>query len=306
MPAAGQTRPILREDIDLTGRELEGRYRIGRKLGKGASGVVYEGRSLAAAIADHGKRQVALKVLSARSVGDADAIARFTHEAFLCSRFSHPGLVKVLDFGWVAPGRPYFAMQLCRGATLDCVLNQAGSLSPRTVVEIVEDAAKALTALHEHGIVHRDVKPSNLFISIGKQRPRARLLDLGVAGVFDARRAKRLGSVDVGATGTYGTPAYIAPEQALGGPTDPRTDVYALACVAYRALTGIEPFRAETIEGTLQAHLFSLANPPSSVNTALPPAVDEVFERAMAKEPGARTPTAARFAAELRIALRSE
>ena len=287
----------------LSGRELEGRYQIGRKIGHGACGVVYEAEALPAARRDHGTRRVAVKVLASRQVGDLDAIARFTHEAFLSSRLSHPNLVRVLDFGWITPDRPYFAMQLMKGATLDKVLDQ-GLLSMKVVVKLIEDSGKALTALHSHGIVHRDVKPSNIFVTVRAGKAKARLIDLGVAGVFNARKAKKLGSVNVGARGTYGTPAYIAPEQVLRLPTDERADVYALACVTYRALTGFEPFRAPTVAATVQAHLFEEARPASSLNPAIPLSVTEVLERAMAKEPANRTPTVARFVAELRVAFR--
>jgi serine/threonine protein kinase len=287
----------------LTGRELEDRYQIGKKLGYGACGVVYEAKALPSAVKDHGARTVAVKVLASRHTGDPDAIARFTHEAFLSSRLIHPNLVRVLDFGWITADRPYFAMPLMKGATLDKVLDTA-PLSMKVVLKIIEDTGKALTALHSHGIVHRDVKPSNIFVTLRGGKPKARLIDLGVAGVFDPRKAKKLGSVNVGARGTYGTPAYIAPEQVLRLPTDERADVYALACVTYRALTGFEPFRAPTIAATVQAHLFSEARPASSLNPAIPVEVSQVIERAMAKEPANRTPTVARFVAELRLALR--
>jgi eukaryotic-like serine/threonine-protein kinase len=287
-----------------TGLDLEGRYRLGRQIGKGASGIVYEARSLPPALADHGKRRVAIKVLSRKHAGDPNAIARFTHEAFLCSRLAHPNLVRVVDFGWMGPARPYFVMQLCRGATLDRVLAEAGTLPAAAALAILGDAARALAALHANGIVHRDVKPSNLFVIPGKRRPRARVLDLGVAGVFNPRLAKKLGSVNVGARGSYGTPAYIAPEQALGGATDGRTDVYALSCVAYRMLTGHEPFRGEDITATIQAHLLEDARPATSLNPALPAAVDAVLARGMEKDRMERTESVERLLAELRLALR--
>jgi len=289
----------------LSGRRLEDRYQVGRRLGHGSAGVVYEAEALPAATADHGKRRVAIKAVCGKQAGDLDAIARFTHEAFLSSKLRHPNLVRVLDFGWISPDRPYYAMERLEGATLDRVLDQAHTLSPITVVRLVEDAGKALSILHKNGIVHRDVKPSNIFVAVGhgRRRPRARLLDLGVAGVFDARKAKKLGTVNVGARGSYGTPAYIAPEQVLGLPTDERADVYGLACVTYRMLTGFEPFRYETVEETVEAHLFAQAHPATAINPTLPPMVDVVLSRAMTKERGQRTPTVARFVAELRKAL---
>jgi len=285
---------------------VEARYRIGRPLGHGAWGVVYAARSLAPAYRNHGKRNVAMKVLADAHVGDPDAIARFTHEAFLASRFAHPNLVRVLDFGWVEPGRPYFVMERATGTTLDRVLAEMGPLPPPLALDVISGAASGLKVLHENGVVHRDVKPSNLFFAMrAGRRPRIRLIDLGVAGVFDAGRARKLGTVNDIAQGSYGTPAYIAPEQAIGRRVDPRADVYALACVAYRALTGIEPFRASTVTKTVHAHLFHDAPPASSVNPALPAAVDAVLARGLEKNPSERTGCPLRFAAELAIALKA-
>ena len=288
--------PVFRAPV----LEVEGRYRLGRPLGRGSSAVVYAARSLPPALRDHGKREVAIKILGREQVSDPDAVARFTHEAFLASRLTHTNIVGVIDFGWVSAGQPYYVMERHDGATLDRALAETGPLAPILAMQLVSDAAAGLHALHRHGIVHRDIKPSNLFCVFRKgRRPRIRLIDLGVAGVFDARRARKLGTVDVGAAGSYGTPAYIAPEQALGKRVDARADVYALACVAYRMLTGVEPFRAATVTQTVQAHLFEDARPASRVNRALPPEVDAVLARGMEKNAQRRIDDPRRFAAEL-------
>lgn len=284
-------------------RDVEGRYRLGRPLGRGSSGIVYAARSLPPAVRDHGRRDVAVKILGEEHIGDGEAIARFTHEAFLASRIRHPNLVGVVDFGFVEPGRPYFVMERASGATLDRVLAETGPLAPALALQLVADAATGLHALHRHGVVHRDVKPSNLFCAFrAGRRPRVRIIDLGVAGIFDARLARKLGAVDVGARGSYGTPAYIAPEQALGRKTDARADVYALACVAYRMLTGVDPFRAATVTQTVSAHLFDDARPASQVNGALPPTVDAVLARGMEKDWSRRTACPLQLAAELALA----
>jgi serine/threonine-protein kinase len=303
---ATASRLLLRTHMPqlAVGCTIEARYRIGRRLGKGACGVVHAARSLPSALADHGRVHVAVKILASHLIGDPDATARFTHEAFLGSRLPHPNLVRAIDFGQLSPGRPYFVMERCHGVSLDRLLAELVSLPRALALPYIVDVAQALAALHAHGIVHRDVKASNIFCTMRGRRPRARLVDLGVAGVFDARLAHRLlGAVDVGASGNYGTPTTLAPEQALGLPTDARTDVYALACVAYRALTGIDPFRGENVERTICAHLFGEVRPASAINPALPARVDEVLDRALAREPALRTPTALRFAAELSAAL---
>src|SRR5262245_58101982 len=206
------------------GAQVEERYRIVGVLGRGANAAVFEARALPRAFADHGRRRVALKVLSRRVASDPDAVSRFTHEAYLGMQLRHRGLPRVLDFGALPDGRPYLAMELGRGASLDRIIQ--GPLPPALAVDIIEETAMVLSVLHERNIVHRDVKPANLLVELRPgARPRVKLLDLGAAS----------GS---GMGGPYGTPAYIAPEQALGLAVDARADVYALACVAYRLLTG--------------------------------------------------------------------
>jgi serine/threonine protein kinase len=288
------------------GTVVEARYRLVGRLGRGACGEVFEARSLGRAIGTHGRRRVAVKVLTS---DDRDSRARFTHEAFLGMRLEHEGLAKVLDFGKLADGRPYFVMELGRGEPLDKLLSKGKPgrpLDPALCADLIEETAIALFALHQSGVVHRDVKPSNLLVELRRKKPpRIRLLDLGVAGIFDRRRASRLGAVDDGATGSHGTPAYIAPEQALGHPVDPRADIYALACVAYRLLTGVDAFRGASATATVRAHLFDDAVPPTTRNPALPAAVDAVLAHALEKAPSDRTPSVIRFAAELRAALRA-
>lgn len=285
--------------------ELEGRYQLAEPLGKGTSSVVFSAWSLPAAFADHGCRRVAVKLLREAYVGDLDAIARFTHEAFLASRLRHSNLVRVIDFGWARPDRPYLVMKQCTGLPLDRILADHANLAPAMALMLVTQLAEALATLHEHGVVHRDVKPSNVYVKLGGRRLRAQLGDLGIAAIFDHERARKIGGVDVGGNDSYGTPAYIAPEQALGHKLDARADVYGLACLTYRALTGFEPFIGPTVNDVVRAHLFEPAPQPSRLRPTIPHAVDAVLARGMAKAPHERTESAPRFAAELAMALRS-
>jgi serine/threonine-protein kinase len=290
------------------GTVIEKRYLVSRSLGGGSTGLVYEARSLPPAIASHGLPEVALKVLSACSTGDREAIARFTHEAYLGTRTHHPNLIRVVDFGRLSDRRPYFAMELHRGRALDRFARPGEPLAPLLAAALVEDAASALEALHALGVVHGDVKPANLLVVApqGAQRPTARLLDLGIATVYDPARAEREGPMPPPSGCAYGTPGYVAPEQALGAALTPRADVYGLACVAYRLLTGAEPLRRGSWAETLRAHLQE--EPPLAhvKNPRLPPAVDRVLAHGLEKDPRQRTRTPARLAAELWVALRAE
>ncbi|MBI4510883.1 MAG: serine/threonine protein kinase [Deltaproteobacteria bacterium] len=292
------------DNHSLEGLVIERRYRVGRQVAITSSASVHEAISLKPARATHGKMHVALKFLSPGKARDADAVARFTHEAFLGTRFDHPSLVKVLDFGRLPDKQPYFAMALCRGLSMSRLLAESGPLSVPLAVSLLDDAADALSCLHEHGVVHRDIKPGNLFVTMSSGKwPRLKVLDLGVAGIFDAERAQALGIVDVGSRGTWGTPACLAPEQALGMPVDARADVYALACVAYRMLTGKEPFSGSSVESTVSKHLLSMPMAASQANPLLPEQVDGVLAWGMAKHRQYRIPTARALVAELRDAL---
>jgi serine/threonine protein kinase len=301
----GSPHPAWRRGPDLApGDVVERRYRIVRAIGRGAVASVHEARSLKPALRTHGLREVAIKALGPWMAGDRDAAAWLTHEAYLGTRLDHPSLVKVVDFGHLRDGRPYAAMELCRGVPLDRALKVKRTLSPTLVASLIEDAAAGLDHLHAHGLVHRDVKPANLIVEIDPDAwPRLRIVDLGVAGVHDPRRADRLGAVDVGAVGSWGTPAYIAPEQALGLKAGPAADVYGLACVAYHMLTGRRPVGTRSVAATVHAHLFEEIPPASVVNPSLPSAVDGVLAAALEKEPGLRTASAPAFAEQLGAAL---
>ncbi len=303
MPQVAATRSHSPRE-NLAGTTLEGRYRLVKRIGRGACGDVYEAKALAPALETHGKARVAVKILASHAANDQDSIARFTHEAYLGTRIAHRGLARVVDFGYLTDNRPYFAMELVKGAPLDTVLGAIGTLPRKMAAQVIEEVAGILSALHDRGVVHRDVKPSNILVELtANRRPRVRLIDLGVAGIFDHRRARKLGAVDDGATGSHGTPAYIAPEQALGRAVDQRADVYALGCVAYRMLTGIDPLRGSTLTQTVHNHLFETPRPASSLNPALPVSVDAVLARALEKVPADRTPNPLRLAAELASAL---
>lgn len=289
---------------DFVGREVEDRYRVRRRIGEGAMGTVYEATALPAARAAHRRSRVAIKVMLPELATDGEAVARFTHEAYLGSRLRHPGLARTLDFG-SAHGRPWFAMDLCRGTSLDRALAVRGRFAPYEAAALIADVAGPLGVLHGHGLVHRDVKPSNLFLVEGRggARPRLMLLDLGIVAVYHSAQARRLGIVAADARLSHGTPGYLSPEQALGVPVDPRADVYSLGCVAYRMLTGLEAVRGCSAAQVVRAHLYGAPRLPSAVNSELSAAVDVVLARALAKDRTRRQTSVQELAEELTQAL---
>lgn len=271
----------------LTGTRM-GDWSLGALIGRGASGEVYEATS-------HDGRVGALKSLRLEQMLDPVASELFVREARLLGTLSHRNVVGILD---VSHGpRPSLVTERLRGEDLAALLRTRGRLEVEELIELVDQLAAGLEAVHAAGVIHRDLKPSNLF------RDRAAdgahrwvLLDFGVSSAVDEQSPLTRGIL-------LGTPAYMSPEQVRGAALDARTDVFSMAAVAYRALTGRPPFGGPNQHATLLAVAESHPRRPSAmvpVNTV----VDDVFTVALAKDPGARHPTAAAFAEDLRLALR--
>jgi serine/threonine protein kinase len=211
-------------------------YRIVRKIGEGASGLVYE--------AEHVElgRKVALKVLAPGHASAQDALERFRTEARAVARLSHANLVPLYDFGKSLDGRVFLAMELLTGEPLDKRLRRTGGMDYREAIEIGVETCKALEAAHAAGLVHRDLKPANLFLT---KDGGLKLLDFGVAmalaDVATEQKEKRQKGFAI-----FGTPEYMSPEQVAGEPVDGRCDVYALGCVLYELITGSPVFDGES------------------------------------------------------------
>lgn len=258
----------------MTG-ELFGPYRVGARLGKGGMGEVHE------AVDTVKERTVALKRLHADDQDDPEVRERFRRESRIAARLDSPHVVPIHDFG-VIDGRMFIDMRLVRGRDLGALIPAEGALRPDRAVHIVEQVADALDAAHQAGIVHRDVKPSNVLLA---HRDFVYLADFGIVHVREATEQPRLT-----ATGsTLGTPAYMAPEQLRGDPFDQRLDVYALGCVLFEALTGRPPFVGERM-AVMLSHLNDAPPRPSSL-AALPTGLDDVVLSALAKDPADRFPT---------------
>jgi serine/threonine protein kinase len=235
-------------------------------LGRGGAGVVYR--------ATHPAREgpVALKLIAPRPSWRDEAQERFEREARLAAAVAHRGILPVYETGR-HDGRPFVAMKLEQG-DLARLLREEGRLSAGRAVAVVTQIASALDAAHAHGLVHRDVKPSNVLLGEEEGEERAYLADFGVA------RAAFSGDGDAGEL--VGTAGYASPEQIRGDPVDRRTDVYALGCLLYECLTGRLPFARSDSLARLWAHLHDEAPAPSELVPALPRALDAVVRRALA------------------------
>jgi serine/threonine-protein kinase len=280
-----RTLELVRVKLDQRiGTELGG-YRIVEQLGRGGTSVVYR--------AEHVRlgRIAALKLLSP-GLGEADFSDRFLRESRLAASLDHPNIVPVYDAG-EDDGLLWIAMACVEGTDLKTLIAEEGRLPVRRALSIVGQIASALDAAHARGLVHRDVKPANILVGPGD---RAYLSDFGAV--------KELASAGTTRTGAFvGTIEYCAPEQIEGGEVDARTDVYALGCVLYEAITGEPPFHRPSEVAVLNAHLHSPPPRPSKTAPGLPSALDGVIAKALAKAPVDRFATPGELVTAARAAV---
>ena len=309
---------------------VDGRYRLRELLGSGGMAEVYLAYDV---VLD---RAVALKMMhgryadstsgsargsargSAPSIGPElrrEVVARFRREARAAGGLSHPSIVAVYDQGSCEDGTPYIAMEYVPGGTLKDGIRRYGAIPPRAAAETALQIANALAAAHERGMVHRDIKPHNILITASGD---VKVTDFGIARAAadatasvaasvadEASPPGRLGSGDPAGSGltatgvVMGTAGYISPEQALGEPAGPQSDLYSLGVTLYEMLTGELPFRAETPIATAVKHVGEPPRPPREVNPAVPPGLDAVTRRLLEKEPRRRYADAGALADDL-------
>jgi serine/threonine protein kinase len=264
-----------------------GRYELLELLGRGGMGQVFRAHDT---VTD---RVVALKVLPLHVAGDPAFQERFRREAHAAAGLRDPHVIPIHGFGEI-DGQLYLDMRLIDGQDLGTVLSEVGGpLPPERAVKIVEQVAAALDAAHAVGLVHRDVKPSNILVAA---RDFVYLIDFGIA-----RTTSQTGLTSAGST--LGTMAYMAPERFKTGQSDPRSDIYALTCVLHECLTGSRPYSGDSLEQQLAGHMVTPPPRPSKINPALPKGFDEVIAKGMAKDPDQRYQSALELAEAARSVL---
>jgi eukaryotic-like serine/threonine-protein kinase len=266
-------------------RVLGGRYRIVQHVAKGGMAEVYLGHDQ---LLD---RPVAVKVLVPDLALDATFVERFRREAQAAAGLNHHNIVSVYDFGQ-DDGAYFIVMEYVDGPTLREIIRADAPLPPERVIEIGSEISAGLAAAHLHGIVHRDMKPANVLVS---ETGTVKVADFGIARA--AQQSAQEGLTMPGAV--VGTATYLSPEQALGEPLDQRSDVYSLGMVLYEMLAGRPPFTGDSPVAIAYKQVNEHPPPPSTYNPDVPPALDRIVMRAMAKDPAARYPSAAALRADL-------
>jgi serine/threonine protein kinase len=277
---ANRTSDKLVGTLDRLVGTLVGQYRLVSILGAGGMGTVYVGEHTLIG------RRAAIKILHVGLSAGRDGVERFFNEARAAAAINHPGIVQIFDFGFAEDGSAYLVMELLEGTSLAGVLHDRGPLPLLDALRTIRQIASAMAAAHAAGILHRDLKPDNIFLvpdtEVAGGR-RAKILDFGIAKLATA--------FDVATTsvGTVmGTPLYMAPEQFRGAPVDERTDIYALGCVLFEALVGEPPFDSINVFALGLLHVSAAPALPSIHRPAVPPALEALVLRCLAKLPDDR------------------
>lgn len=292
---------------DFSGHTLGGRYRLVARIGHGGMATVYE------AVDTQIDKPVAVKVLHPQFAVADDYMARFRQEAFAAAKIRHPNLVDVTDFG-IDEGRAYLVMELLEGESLSArIEREPGPMRWAEAVTIMTQVCDAVAHTHDHGLIHRDIKPGNIFLVTQPGRPgvaMAKLLDLGIAKVLrDASSLRPMAPETRLTQGTPGTPEYMSPEQALGLEIDHRIDIYAIGVTLYRMLTGFLPFQSQNSVYEVQRKHIELPPPPLFVlapEAGIPPSIQAIVLRALAKRPDERQASAWELGEELFVAHEAE
>lgn len=282
---------------DLIGSIVADRYHIEKKLGEGGMGAVYLG--------EHVKmgRKSAIKVMTQSMASDPEAIARFNREAANAARINHPNVCAIYDFGETEDGTIYLAMEFIEGETLSDMQHREGALELDRAVEILQQTGEALQAAHDLGIVHRDLKPDNIMIARARDGTDVvKVVDFGIAKAMTGEEGQKVTRTGL----VVGTPEYMSPEQLSGDVLNGRSDIYSLALVFFRMVTGALPFQAESSQETMIKRLTDDPLKLSEVapDAGWPPRLQGVMDRALERMPADRYESAALFARDALDAVR--
>jgi len=250
---------------------LQGRYRLDGEIAAGGMGTVFAGTDLRL------NRSVAVKVLHEQFAGDPRFVERFRREARSVAALSHPNIAGIYDYG-EEEGRHFIVMELIAGSDLARILRSDAPLAPEKATRIAGEMCAALGHAHAAGVVHRDIKPANVIITADD---RVKVTDFGIA--------RAAGDTTLTATGSMlGTAHYLSPEQAMGSPVTPASDVYSTGIVLFEMLTGSLPFTGDSAVAVAMKHVSEVVPAPSSLNRDVPPALDAAIKKATARDPNAR------------------
>ncbi|HEY9776041.1 MAG TPA: serine/threonine-protein kinase [Planktothrix sp.] len=286
----------------MLGKTIGDRYRILHVIGKGSMGIVYKALQLSTG------REMAVKFLL-QNIGSAEPnesiIKRFQREAKTLGSLKHPNIVSLFDFGFLDSNQPYLVTEFLYGLTLTQLLKQNGHLEPRKALAVFRQVCDAVSEAHHHKVIHRDVKPDNIFLQGRDSGGRfVKVLDFGIAKLVDTRATTSL-TLD---GRVCGSPAYMSPEQCKGLEADYRCDIYSLAAVIFETLTGRRLFAGDDAMSVMFAHVNEPAPKLNSVRVdpAFTPQLESVMQRALSKEPGSRQRSVHEFFEELFDALHAE
>jgi serine/threonine-protein kinase len=273
----------------LLGVTLGDAYQVVRMVGEGGMGKVYEARHTRLS-----NKRFAVKMLHPEYARQPEVVARFQREAEAASGIAHPNVLDVYDVHHTEDGRPYMVGEFLEGEEFGEFLERAGKIPAGLAVHIARQICQALGAAHARGVVHRDMKPENVFLTGPLGHPTVKVIDFGISKVGDAAGTAltRTGMI-------MGTPSYMAPEQARGEKVDHRADIYAVGGILYRALTGQKPFDSDDPSATLTRVLTEEPERPRAIDPSIPQALELVIQRAMAKEPQDRHSSMAELEADL-------
>lgn len=280
VPAAdGKT--VEMDDLDpLIGTTIDGKYLILSLIGEGAMGVVYVCRNIAL------DKELAIKILKEEFAVQGNTLSRFEREAKICSRLQHPNVVTVFDAGVLEGGRPYFVMEYLQGTDLRELVRAHGPLPVERCLEIFLQSCAGLSYAHMSGVFHRDIKPGNLVLlnRSDTDQVHVKIVDFGIAKLIEQADGEQQNLTRTG--DLFGTPLYMSPEQCQGLEIDERSDIYALGCAMYFALTGAPPFRGATAAQTFAKHLTEM--PAFPKDTSVPASVMNVVLKTLEKNPAHR------------------